>query len=257
MKRITKLSLKLIVTAQCALGLLVSFTAIAQTHCGSVIQPQSQNATSATYLPGAFKQIAIEGTSDVQLSQGSIDQVIVEGDQNARNQIEVTVADGKLSVRNLKNWKFWNASKLKLRITVRELNEASLLGAGDLRVIGPLKSDKLHLRITGAGDVMIDELVAEELRVSIAGAGDVKVAGVTRSLWVSIAGSGDFMGEKLRAIQAKLSIAGAGDIRAWVSEDLSASIAGAGSIEFWGNTAKVNQSVSGVGSVTSRGEKAK
>ena len=236
---------------------LASPSANAQSTCQSAtpLQPQTQNATSATYLPGTFKHLVIEGTSDVQLVQGSVDQLIIEADQAARSQIEVTIVDGKLRVRHTNNWKFWNQSKLKLKITVRELNEASLLGAGDLRVIGPFKTDKLQLRITGAGDIMIDELTAEDLRVSISGAGDVKVAGLTRSLTVSIAGSGDFMGEKLRALQGKLSIAGAGDIKAWVTEDLSASIAGAGSIDYWGNPTKIKQSVAGVGSVTSRGDK--
>ena len=221
----------------------------------TVLQPQSQNATSSKFLPGLIKQVAIEGANDVELSQGSIDQVIIEGDTNARNQMELTLADGKLRIRHQNNWKFWNQSRVKIKITVRDLFEASLLGAGDLHVIGLLKVDKLHLRITGAGDVLVDELNTEELRVSISGAGDVKVAGSARYLAVSIAGSGDFMGEKLKAVQGKLSIAGAGDIKAWVTEELSASIAGAGAIDYWGNPPKVKQSIAGVGSVTNRGER--
>ena len=221
----------------------------------TALQPQSQNTTSSKFLPGPIKQLAIEGNSDVELSQGSIDQVIIEGDSNARNQMELTLADGKLRIRHQNNWKFWNQSKVKIKITVRDLNEASLLGAGDLHVIGLLKVDKLHLRITGAGDVLVDELNTDELRVSISGAGDVKVAGNARYLAVSIAGSGDFMGEKLKAVQGKLSIAGAGDIKAWVTEELTASIAGAGAIDYWGNPPKIKQSVAGVGSVTNRGDK--
>lgn len=221
----------------------------------TALQPQSQNAASATFLPGPFKQLVIEGASDVQLSQGPIDQVIIEGDPGSRVQMELTVADGKLRIRHQSNWKFWNQSKIKIKVTVRDLTEASLLGAGDLRVLGLLKVDKLHLRITGAGDVLMDELNADELRVSISGSGDIKVAGSTRYLAVSIAGSGDFMGEKLKATQGKLSIAGAGDIKAWITEELSASIAGAGAIDYWGNPPKVKQSIAGVGSVTSRGDR--
>ena len=191
----------------------------------TVLQPQLQNATSSKFLPGLIKQVAIEGASDVELSQGSIDQVIIEGDTSARNQMELTLTDGKLRLRHQSNWKFWNQSRVKIKITVRDLNEASILGAGDLHIKGLLKAEKLHLRITGAGDVLVDEINAEELRVSISGAGDIKVAGTARYLAVSIAGSGDFMGEKLKAVQGKLSIAGAGDIKAWVTEELSASIA--------------------------------
>lgn len=62
-------------------------------------------------------------------------------------------------------------------------------GSGDVRAISI--SGPMHVRVTGAGDVIAKRGQVSDLSVAVAGSGDVKFGGVVGKLDVSIAGSGD------------------------------------------------------------------
>jgi len=52
-----------------------------------------------------------------------------------------------------------------------------------------------------------------------------------------------------------VSISGVGNASLWVTDSLRVSISGVGTIDYWGQPGKVVRSTSGLGTITSRGEK--
>lgn len=222
-----------------------------------LLAPPSQAAEGRVYTPGPFQGIEIGGSADVHITQGaadSVDQVFVEGDAEAQKTVSLQVRGNVLRVDSSGTWKFWSARRLKLHVTLRQLNRLSISGAADVQVSEPLRAERLMVTISGAGLARFDQLQAEQLSFSVSGAGDGQVAGQVQDLTVSISGKSDFHGEHLMARRARVSVSGIGDVKVWATADLTISVAGIGSVDYWG-TPVLRRSSSGIATVNDRGAK--
>jgi hypothetical protein len=75
------------------------------------------------------------------------------------------------------------------------------------------------------------------------------MTGETQNFELRISGAGDANCYDLRSENTEVHISGAGEANVYASVLLDAHVSGAGSIRYKGNAAKVNQQVSGAGSV--------
>ncbi len=230
-------------------GLLAGQWALAD----DTLTPKAQDAKSALFDIIGIKQLVVQGGADVHIVQGDSEQIVINANAETREQIELARRENKITIKQNGNWKFWNTNKVKMIVTIRDLEEVSLLGSGDVNCNGPVKLAKLKLKISGSGDIHFKDATINDLSVSIAGSGDVSVVGQGQSACVSIAGSGDYVGNRFKANTACISIAGAGDAKIWAVETLSISIAGAGTVEYWGDPKIAKQSILGAGEVIRRG----
>jgi len=206
------------------------------------------------YTPGAFDAIEISGAADVRFQQGANDQVFIEGGDEAQQRVELRVRNNVLSIDSGGGWKFWNANRLQVVVTARQLARLTISGAASVQAPAPVRAGRLGISISGAGVARFDQLTADHLVFSVSGSGDADVAGQVRELGVSIAGRSDFRGENLASRRARVSIAGVGDVKVWAIEDLTLSVSGVGRIEYWGS-AQVRRSTSGAATVVDRGPK--
>jgi Putative auto-transporter adhesin, head GIN domain len=205
--------------------------------------------------PGPFDAIEISGAADVRFTQGEVDQVIVEGDEDAQQAVSLSLSNNRLTVNHSGSWKFWNVKRRAvLHITARELKRVTISGMADFSASDPVQVGKLTVDISGAGQARFDQLKGEELRFVVSGSGDGRVAGQVSKLDLSISGRSDFIGDNLLTQNARVAVSGVGNAKVWVMQDLSLSISGIGTIDHWG-TATVKRSVSGIGKVNDRGPK--
>lgn len=219
-------------------------------------KPFREDANSATYRLSDFNRLLIEGNGDIQIRQGTENELVIEADRDMRERVQVNLADNRLSLKQAGGWRFWgNSNDIRFRLVVKNLEDIHMSGAGSLTGKGRIKFNNLGLRLAGAGDVDFDDLLIDDLRVSLAGAGDVRLAGEAKTVKLSVAGAGDVAAEKMKAKIVSVSIAGAGDARIWATEELSVSIAGAGSVSHWGKARITRQSIAGVGSISAKGDK--
>lgn len=212
------------------------------------------HAQSRTYTPGAFDAIEVDGSAVIRFVQGTVDQVVVEGDDAAQDAVEMDVRGGTLNIRQQGSWKFWNARRLQLVVTARTLRRVAISGAADLNAPGPVHTEKLVISISGAGSTRFDQLDAAGLGFHVSGAGNGQVAGRVRDLNVEISGKSKFQGENLQSERAHVAISGVGDVDVWARRQLSISVAGVGSVSYWGQP-EVRRSVSGRADITPRGDK--
>jgi hypothetical protein len=215
---------------------------------------QAQTATSRTYTPGAFDEVEIQGSAEVRLLQGAVDQVVVEGDDEFQNEVKLDVRNGRLNVRQSGSWKFWNSRRLQLTVTLRDLKRLSISGAADVLAVQPLKLGKVLIDISGAGLARFDKLQADELRFSVSGAGDGQFAGTVDQLTVNVSGKSDFRGEQLQAQVGRITVSGLGEVKVWAEKEMAISISGVGKVDYWGSP-EVKRRTSGLATVNSRGAK--
>jgi hypothetical protein len=220
----------------------------------AVLAPAAHGADSRRYTPGAFEQIDIGGAADVRLQQGSVDEVVIEGDEQQQKALDLSVRNGVLRIDSTGNWQFWSSKKLQVSITLRQLTRLSISGAATVQAPGPFQAGRLALEISGSGLARFERLHAEHLSFASSGAGDADIAGQAADLRVGISGRGDFRGENLMTRRARVAIAGIGDVKVWALEDLTVSISGVGRVEYWGSP-NVRRSASGVATVLDRGPK--
>ena len=219
---------------------------------GGSASAQTAKAEGRTYAPGRFDSIEINGTATVQFVQGTVDQVFVEGGDDAQRAVALDAQNGILRISPGGAWKFWDARRLRIEVTARELARVTISGAADFAAIGPVRADRLAVVISGAGSVRFDRIDAETLNFQVSGSGDGQVAGAVRELLVRISGRSEFRGEALKAERGRVSISGVGDAKVWVAQELDVAVAGIGKVDYWG-TPTVRRHVSGAATITERG----
>lgn len=205
-----------------------------------------------TYTPGPFDSVEISGSAAVRFAQGRSDEVVVEGDDEAQKSVALEVRDGVLYVRPSGGWKFWNARRLQLAITSRELRRVAISGAADFVAPAAVTAGKLEVQISGAGLARFDKLRCETLAFHVSGAGDGQMAGSAGTLAISVSGRGEFRGENLAAERASVQVSGIGDVKVWVTQALQVSVSGVGTVDYWGSPQVVRRS-SGIARINERG----
>ena len=206
------------------------------------------------YTPGAFDRLEVDGTAQVRLTQGDRDQVFVAGDEDAQSSVDLQLKDNRLVLQPGGAWKFWKKGRVQVEVQMRQIREITLSGASDIQVVGPIKSERLGVSISGAGTVRFDDLNAQALRFDISGAGDGQLAGQVGELALNVSGKGKLLADLFSSARAHVAISGVANAQLWVTDRLAVSIAGVGSVDYWGRP-EVTRSTSGLGSVHSLGDK--
>jgi len=214
------------------------------------VQGTEPSATAA----GSFDAIDIKGSAVVRIVQGDVDRAVVEGGDEAKALVHLTISRDTLRISATGDWKFWNSKRVAVTVTVRNLRRLSVSGAADVTASGPLRTSILTVDISGAGLARFDQLQADELRFSVSGQGDGQVAGTADRLRVHISGHSEFRGEDLRTRVADVSVSGVGELKLWVTQELTASFSGVGTVDYWGSPT-VRRSIAGVGKLNDRGPK--
>jgi hypothetical protein len=202
-----------------------------------------------------FNSIELRAFGDMQITQGTTESLVTEGDEEILQKISSRVEDNKLILELGQNWferimtglNSIGRKAVKYHITVKELKAVKVIGSGDV-YIPSLKTTNLHLVVTGNGEIKLPALTAEGLEVDISGRGEIDVAGQVKTQDISIAGSGEYDAKALTSQSTKISISGHGDVEVAVSELLDVRIAGYGEVTYTGNP-QVKQSIAGAGNI--------
>lgn len=216
----------------------------------SVAPARAAELAAETRALSGFDSIALRGSVDVVVRQGTREAVTVQAERALLPIIETAVDGRVLRIGVKKGESVYAREPMVVTVDVVELKSLSGSGSGDIRVES-LKTPSLLLSLAGSGDAGLQQLQAGDLRISIAGSGDVVAAGGVGRLDVSIAGSGDVSAPDLSADDVRINIAGSGDVRVTAHKALSVSIAGSGDVQYSGD-ATVRSSVMGSGTVTRR-----
>jgi hypothetical protein len=181
-------------------------------------------------------QLDIYYPAEITYTQGDQPKFTVTGPQYLLDDLRLD--DGELTVGNGPGYRGrrprfrwngrYNGGRLRIEITAPNLHEFHLSGAQQLRlhnfnqdtlvlqasgaadVEGQGKARRLEARISGAGDLKLDELTVDDAEVTITGAGDVRVD-ARKSSQVQMSGAGD-VHLKCRPPQADVHKSGFGDV---------------------------------------------
>jgi hypothetical protein len=196
---------------------------------------------------GHFTGVAMGLGGKVEVRRGERDSVVIEADDNLLPLIDTVVEDGALQIRT-RHAVSLHTRKLRVFVTVRQLERLALAGSGDIDV-DRMDGARVQFDVGGSGSIRVGKVEAERVVIGVGGSGNLHVeGGAARTVSVSVGGSGDIDLARVRTESANVSIAGSGDATVWVRDSLSTTVMGSGSIAYYGDP-RVAKSMMGSGSV--------
>ena len=174
-----------------------------------------------------IRGLAVSGSQNVVLTQGTSQEVTVEGQANLIDILSTGVKDGIWEVRFTENVR--NVDNFTVFVTVPDVDQIKVSGSGNVSSDGDLDLNELSIAVSGSGSV------------SLAGSVDEQTA--------IVSGSGEISNYSLSSRQTTATVSGSGEVRITATETLNATVSGSGAIRYRGDPA-VNSTVSGSGRVS-------
>ena len=195
-----------------------------------------------------FDEVVFAAAGDVRIEQGPRETLTLEAEPAVLRKITAEI-HGRRLVIAFAPGRVETQQPIRMRLAVRSLRAFESRTSGEVS-IGPLNSDALALVLAGSGSIRLDRLAnARSLDVRITGAGDVVVdSGSVKAQKVAISGIGAYSAPRLASERADIGIDGNGEVQLAASTALAVRIAGVGQVRYQGNPA-VTRSIQGIGSV--------
>ncbi|MCB9284555.1 MAG: DUF2807 domain-containing protein [Lewinellaceae bacterium] len=197
-----------------------------------------------------FTGIALEEAADVVITQGPVQEVKATGHANIIDRLRDKVVGGTWQIDLGKGC--FSDYDLTLYITVPNIEDISISGAGTVTVNDFTEQSDLSLDISGAGNLELHQFEgAESLSIHISGLGGITGNGAFPSLKkldMNISGSGNYDGYPIETEDCRIDISGSGNCKVSVIDHLDVSISGTGKVYYKGNPT-INQQISGLGSL--------
>lgn len=173
-----------------------------------------------------FNAIKVTGSMDVIYQKSSISELTVEADSNLLDNIETVIKGKTLHIKS--NGGFSTNNRITIKCSSPSIE---------------------HVKISGSGDVVLQNIEEPELILQISGSGDIEVDGVCDDLTASVSGSGDIDAEELIAQHVVVNVAGSGDVIVTAKQSVVASVAGSGDIKVKGKPQQQQVSERGSGRI--------
>lgn len=195
-----------------------------------------------------FRKVHLSGVGNVIITQGEAESLTIEADDNIVPIIETDVSGDELNIGFKRGYTFTPSATIKFHLTVVDLEEISLSGAGNIDC-EDFETEILQFDVSGAGDLDFD-LNAERVEVVVSGAGNIVLSGKVDSQEIEIDGAGKYNGEDLESRECVITVSGAGSATVNASELLDVEINGVGNVYYTGSPT-VKQDISGLGKIRS------
>ncbi len=196
-----------------------------------------------------FNEIESAGAFDVFIKNSPQDgKVILEGESNVLENIEVEVQVNTLVIKHKKGFNFKSHKKVNVYVNAQNLSGIGLSGSGNVVAEGIQKAENFKIGLSGSGSIKVG-IDAQNTKAAISGSGDIKLSGKTNNFDVGISGSGDVEAFDLKSDNVKIGVSGSGNIEVYADKKIEAKTAGSGDILYKGNADVIDAKMSGSGKI--------
>ncbi len=209
----------------------------------------SGNMISENRTAGSFSSIELQGIGDLYVSDGP-QSLRIEAEDNILPVLRSDVSGGRLTIST--STCVTPRRSIKIYASAPEVKGLYLSGSGNIISISPIHTDSMDLGMSGSGGINLD-VDCKDLSTVISGSGSALLKGSASSSSVTIIGSGSMHGYDLVTNRSSITISGSGQAEVNVNDELDTKISGSGAVHYKGNPSRINQQVSGSGSLTKTG----
>jgi hypothetical protein len=203
-----------------------------------------------------FDRVMLKDVGDVYITQGEVESLHIEADEEVLQRIQTDVANGRLVLGIKGDWLNWlsiglgqlSHGAIRFNLQVKQLTGVEVMGAGRMYATR-LEGQNLDVRLAGAGGIELTGLSVSALKVELPGAGKIELAGSADSQDVNLSGAGGYQAFKLETKRGVVRVSGVGNAAVNVQEDLEVHISGLGGVQYKGNP-NLKPSIVGLGRLT-------
>jgi len=201
-----------------------------------------------------FHGISVSTGIDLYISQKSVEEVVVDADEDDMDKIITTVEGGILKIYiKEKSWFGikWNNSSRKVYVSVKEIDKLYASAGSDVFSQSLLKLKNLDVDASSGSDIRL-EIEAESVNVESSSGSDIILKGKVGRLQADASSGGDIDAANLQSNKCSARTSSGSDISIYVMDELSASASSGGDITYSGNPKTKNIDESSGGDVNRR-----
>ena len=193
--------------------------------------------TEARQVSG-FERVEVCCGMELYLTQGEVESLEIEADDNLIDEIVTTVANRNLLIqyRETSNVNYQPSKPVRIYLSAVEIREVSISGGGEF-IVESLTSDGFDLELSGGSDGKIGAIEAEEIKFQISGGGDIVARHLeVENLAVTVSGGGELDADQVEAGRLEIELSGGSDaeIRDLSADELSLESSGGGRVSMMG-----------------------
>lgn len=192
------------------------------------------------------KEISLHLACKVTLIQGDKAMLLITGDEDALEDVKVSMRGSELLIRN--NSHHQHKSDVLITITVPDLKELSLGGVVDITTPSQISFENLRVDVGGVANLDL-KIKARYFSLDASGVLSGDIAGETKDLKIEISGVGKLDASEFKAENCEIDVSGVAKASVYAVEVLDASVSGMGRITYLGRPV-INKSSSGFGSIS-------
>lgn len=211
------------------------------------------NVEQETRSIESFDYIELNGMGNVHVELGDEPALEVSAEENLLPYIKTYVRGDSLIIEIKDNVNIVPTEPLDFYITAVALTGIEVSGLADVE-LPAVETERFTIDVSGAGNINMDELVADSLDVKLSGLGSLDVdGGEVGSQVIDISGSGGYNARHLESQETEIVISGLGSATVSVSDYLRVNISGGGDVNYYGNP-EVDSNISGLGDIDRLGD---
>lgn len=195
-----------------------------------------------------FNELSVEGVFNIYISQGNIEMVQVETDENLQDFVWVENKNKELQIRTKDDVNINKSNKNNIYITIKDISKLEINSVGKTECKEELKLKNLSLEVNSVGKTII-RLDCNQLNAEINAVGSLIIEGKAKSANIEHTGIGSMDAYDFYVDYLSLEHSGIGSVKANALKEISIDSEGIGSVHYKG-PAEVNRiNSSGIGSV--------
>ncbi len=203
-----------------------------------------------------FDRILLKDVGDVFITQGEVESLQVEAEEEMLPRIKTEVVEGRLVLSLKGDWLDrislglgqLSQGAIRYNLQVKQLVNMDVPGAGRVYAAS-LKSPNLAVRLSGVGSIELGGVDTGALTVELSGAGKIELQGTAESQEVHMSGAGSYQGLRLETKRGNVHVSGVGNALVNVKDELDVHMSGLGSVQYQGEP-RLHTNISGLGRLT-------
>lgn len=198
--------------------------------------------------PGHFKSILLNNNLNVELTQDSMQKVIIQAEENLINNFSFVVKDSQLKISRL--YCMRKSKNVLIKIYTNDLEKIKIQSGGKITTSNTLIGNKLDIDANSGSNFEID-LDYKEVYPNLSAGAIGKISGNTDQLNSEISAGSNLNASKLLIVDCTISASSGAFAEVNVSGTLSASASSGASIRYSGNPTKKIENASSGGNIVS------
>jgi hypothetical protein len=221
-------------------------------YCVSLVKHAFAQSNQEERQVANFTKVEIVGHFEVVILPDGNEKLVLTGEEERLKNVITEVVGSRLVIRYDRENRWWrnenNRNKIRVQLSVKQLEYISAAASADVVVKDTLKADRMRIEASSAGSIKVN-VTANELIADCSSGADIRLSGNTNRFSAEASSGADIKAEELTAAICNLVASSGADISITVTDEIQATASSGSDIRYRGNPARVKVRSSSGGDV--------